>query len=192
MKTRQFPGWVVVLAPLILGTVSGCFTSGPAEPSGPGGQTPAVFPLTSPAFAEGGDIPSVYTCDGQDRSPALRWSDPPAGTQSFGLIVDGTDYSEGYFNHWVLYNIPGSINELPEGLQAGQLGTSGNNDFGRAGYGGPCPDPGTKQYYFTLYALDLPSVSFVEGIVSSRAGLKRAMQGHVLGQAHLLGRYTRR
>ena len=151
-----------------------------------------MFPLTSPAFTEGGDIPTVYTCDGEDRSPALRWSDPPAGTQSFGLIVDGTDFSEGYFNHWVLYNIPGSINELPEGLQARQLGTSGNKDFGRAGYGGPCPDPGTKQYYFTLYALDLPSVSFVEGIISSRAGLKRAMQGHVLGQAHLTGRYTRR
>lgn len=191
MKTRLFPGLVLVLALLFLGAVSGCLASGPAEPSGPGGQIPAAFPLTSPAFVEGGDIPVVYTCDGEDRSPALRWSNPPAGTQGFALIADEADLPDGLFNHWVLYNIPASINGLPEGLQPGQIGTSGGNDFGRTGYGGPCSS-GTHRYYFTLYALDLPSVVLVEGRISSRGGLRQAMQGHVLGQAQLMGRYSRR
>ena len=192
MKTRLFPGLVLVLVLLFLGAVSGCLAAGPVELSGRGVQTPVAFSLTSPAFAEGGDIPSVYTCDGEERSPALRWSDPPAGTQSFALIADDPDLPGGTFTHWVLYNIPASTNELPEGLQAGQVGTSGNNDFGRTGYGGPCPPSGTHRYYFTLYALDLPSVDLTGNTISSQGGLRRAMQEHVLGRAQLMGRYSRK
>lgn len=167
------------------------YASGTAEPSGPNGQTPATFLLTSPAFVEGGYIPALYTCDGQDHSPALRWFDPPVGTQSFALIADDPDLQGGTFTHWVLYNIPVSTDGLPEGLPPGQVGASGGNDFGRTGYSGPCSPSEAHRYYFTLYALDLPpSVTFTDKI-SARGGVRRAIQGHVLGRAQLMGRYGR-
>jgi Raf kinase inhibitor-like YbhB/YbcL family protein len=150
------------------------------------------FRLTSPAFGEGDAIPSRYTCDGEGSAPPLRW-DGPQDARSFVLIVDDPDAPRGIFTHWLLYDIPGSQRELPEGLSnVGALGTPGMNDFSRIGYGGPCPPPGhgPHRYFFTLYALDV--LSLLIPAERPRQEIERAMRGHVLGQARLLGVYERR
>jgi Raf kinase inhibitor-like YbhB/YbcL family protein len=167
-----------------------CSTPTPTVAPTPAGQAGTAFQLTSPAFAEGADIPTVFTCDGQDRSPPLHWSRAPAGTQSFTLIVDDPDAPGRTFTHWVLFDVPAVQSDLPEGFQPGQVGTSGRGDFGRTGYGGPCPPSGSHRYFFKLFALNVPSIGLQEG--ASRAEVERAMQGHVLGQAQLMGRYSRR
>jgi hypothetical protein len=104
-----------------------------------------AFELTSPAFAEGGSIPKQHTCEGRDISPLLRWSNPPAGTQSFALICDDPDAPVGTWVHWVLLNLPPETRELPEGLPTQETlpnrAKQGLNDFKRGGYGGPCPPP---------------------------------------------------
>jgi hypothetical protein len=146
------------------------------------------FTLTSPAFAEGADIPRRHTCDGENRSPRLTWRDPPAGARSFALIVDDPDAPSGTFTHWVLFNVPGGSTELPE---AATVGRSGRNDFGKSGYGGPCPPKGhgPHRYFFKLSALDVDALKLGDG--ASRAQLEAAMQGHILGTAQLVGRYKR-
>lgn len=118
-----------------------------------------AFELQSSALASGGEIPVQYTCDGADRSPPLRWSDPPAKTKSFALIVDDPDAPGGAWVHWLLYGIPAGLRELPEGIPARDtvpgIGTQGLNDFRKVGYGGPCPPRGpAHRYFFKLYALD--------------------------------------
>ena len=153
-----------------------------------------MFELTSPAFEPATDIPSDFTCDGADRSPALVWTDPPRGTRSFALIMDDPDAPRGTWVHWVIYDVPARERGLPEG--AGSRGAltpgarQGINDFGRTGYGGPCPPPGSPhRYYFRLYALgallNLPPRA-------TRASVDRAMRGHVLATAEVFGRYQRR
>ncbi len=149
--------------------------------------------LKSQAFAAGEMIPAKYTCDGQDISPPLRWSDPPAGTIEFALISDDPDAPVGTWVHWVMWNIPVSASALDENLPktASLLnGTKqGTTDFRRIGYGGPCPPSGTHRYFFKLYALDtaldLPAST-------TKKDLEKAMQGHILGQAELMGTYRRR
>ena len=163
-----------------------------AEPQAQGGGTRMDFTLTSSAFAEGATIPARHTCDGENIAPPLRW-DGPAGAQSFVLIVDDPDAPSGTFTHWVLYDIPGAQRELPPGLaNVGALGTPGMNDFAKVGYGGPCPPRGhgPHRYVFTLYALDLPSLLIPAE--RARQEIERTMQGHVIGQARLIGRYERR
>lgn len=152
-----------------------------------------AFELKSPAFALGGDIPKKFTCDGPDLSPALGWGDPPAGTQSISLIMDDPDAPVGTWVHWVLYDLPASTRELPEGvakkdtLESGAR--QGRNDFGKLGYGGPCPPPGKPhRYFFKLYALDAKT-NLKSG--ASKADLEKAMKGHILAQAELMGRYKR-
>ena len=153
-----------------------------------GGGTPVSFTLTSAAFAEGAAIPAKYTCDDQGIAPPLRWEGSP-DARSFALIVDDPDAPGGTFTHWVLYDIPGAQRELPEGVA--NVGTPGMNDFSRAGYGGPCPPRGpAHRYVFTLYALDVPSLMIPAE--RPRQEIERAMKGHVLGQARLIGRYERR
>ncbi len=125
--------------------------------------------LTSPAFIEGGAIPSSYTCEGTDRSPTLAWIGVPPGTQSLALIVDDPDAPDPRapkmtYVHWVLYNLPADAHGLPEAVAAAQLppGTrEGRNDWKRTGYGGPCPPIGRHRYFFKLYALDtrLPNLA---------------------------------
>jgi Raf kinase inhibitor-like YbhB/YbcL family protein len=148
-----------------------------------------MFTITSPAFADGADIPRRHTCDGETRSPRLTWRDPPTGARSFALIVDDPDAPSGTFTHWVLFNVPGGSTELPEGATVGR---SGRNDFGKNGYGGPCPPEGhgPHRYFFKLSALDVEALKLADG--ASRAQLEAAMQGHVLGTAQLVGRYERR
>ncbi|MFA5412662.1 MAG: YbhB/YbcL family Raf kinase inhibitor-like protein [Candidatus Micrarchaeia archaeon] len=142
--------------------------------------------LESPAFANGGNIPLKYGCDGQDVSPALRISAAPNGTKSFALVLDDPDSPSGKFVHWVLWNIPAGTTSIAEGASPG---TSGKNNFGRSGYGGPCPPPGpAHNYRFTVYALD-SMLNLSAG--STKEQLDAAMQGHILGQAELRGRYGR-
>lgn len=152
-----------------------------------------AFELESPAFAAGADIPRKHTCDGPDLSPALHWSEPPAQTAGFALIADDPDAPVGTWVHWVLFNLPATTRELPEGVpkeeevEDGAL--QGANDFRRIGYGGPCPPPGpSHRYYFKLYALDT-QLSLKAG--ATKRDVEKAMEGHILGQAELMGRYKR-
>jgi Raf kinase inhibitor-like YbhB/YbcL family protein len=151
-----------------------------------------AFTLSSPSFAEGGAIPRLHTCEGADLSPALEWSGEPDGTGSLALIVDDPDAPVGTWNHWLLWDIPASTHALPQGFKAGQAGVSGTNDFGKLGYGGPCPPKGhgPHRYYFKLYAVKASSLGLPIG--AKRAELDRALQGRVLAEAQSMGRYERR
>jgi Raf kinase inhibitor-like YbhB/YbcL family protein len=151
------------------------------------------FALNSPSFNSSDAIPRNFTCDGEDVSPALQWSGAPAGTQSFCLIMDDPDAPGGTWVHWVLFDLPGTAAGLPENVpKVRELSTGarqGRNDFGRIGYGGPCPPPGRPHRYFIrVYALDAKT-KLKPG--ATRAELDRAMKGHTLAQAELMGRYAR-
>lgn len=149
--------------------------------------------LRSKAFQEGGNIPKKHTCDGPDLSPPLEWSEVPSGTHSFALVVEDPDAPSGTWIHWVVYDLPGEARSLPEGVSSTETlprgGAQGRNDFGRIGYGGPCPPPGRPhRYFFRLYALD-SKVNLPPG--ASKAQLLRAMEGHVKSEAQLMGVYGR-
>ena len=148
--------------------------------------------LSVSGFAEGGTIPQRHTCEGPDLSPAMSWSGEPAGTRSFALIVDDPDAPVGTWNHWLLYDVPASTHALGEGIKPAEAGLSGNNDFGRPGYGGPCPPRGhgPHRYFFKLYALDAGSLGLAAG--ASRAELDRALRGRVLAEVQYMGRYERK
>ena len=153
-----------------------------------------AFDLKSPAFGQNASIPRTYSCDGPDRSPPLRWANPPAGAKSYALVVEDPDAPSGTWVHWVLYRIPAAARQLPEGVPARETvagaGTQGINDFKKVGWGGPCPPPGSAhRYVFTLYALDT-ELAIPPG--TSRSDLQAAMDGHVLGQAELTGRFQSR
>lgn len=186
-----YGGWsAVVAAVLLMGTLPAM-----ADPEVQGGRAMTMM-LTSTVFFQGGMIPQRYTCDGQDVSPPLVWSGLPAGTKSLVLIVDDPDAPDPAaprmtWVHWVLYNIPPATTGLPEGIpaQALPLGTlQGLNDWQRTGYGGPCPPIGRHRYFHKLYALDtvLPDLG-----TPAKAALEKAMQGHILGHAELMGQYQR-
>ncbi len=149
--------------------------------------------LKTSAFANGGDIPSMFTCDGADDSPALQWTEPPAPTQSFALIADDPDAPRGTWVHWVLYDLPATARELPGGVPPEATLPSGarqgRNDFKKIGYGGPCPPPGpAHRYFFRLFALDR-ALGLQPG--ARRADVDRAMEGHILARAEVMGRYRR-
>ena len=153
----------------------------------------AEMELKSTAFQEGGRIPAKYTCEGQDISPPLTWDGVPEQTQSLALIMDDPDAPVGVFTHWVLFNMPPDSLQLPEAISnESQLPSDtlqGKNDFGRLGYGGPCPPPGyPHQYRFTLYALD-QQLELKAGV--SKKQLLNAMQEHILAQGQLIGTYQR-
>lgn len=141
--------------------------------------------LTSPAFADGTLVPERFTCDGNDAPPPLAVSDPPDGTRSFALIMDDPDAPKGTFTHWLAYDIPIHGNELNP-----TAGKTLRNSFGRTGYGGPCPPRGhgAHRYYFTVYAVDVPSLA-LRG--KSRGDLEAALESHTLAKARLMGRYER-
>ena len=149
--------------------------------------------LSSSAFKPGGEIPRQYTCEGADQSPALTWSGAPAGTKSFALIADDPDAPVGTWVHWVAYDLPGDATGLPQGVPAKETlagnGRQGVNDFRKVGYGGPCPPPGkAHRYFFRLYALDAPTNLPAR---ATKAEVLRAIEGHVLAQAELMGTYKR-
>jgi Raf kinase inhibitor-like YbhB/YbcL family protein len=151
--------------------------------------------ITSTAFQSGGSIPSKYTCEDRDLSPPLAWSGAPPGTKSFALIVDDPDAPDPKapkmtYVHWVLYNIPPDAGALPGASRTLPAGTrQGKNDGSRTGYGGPCPPIGRHRYFFKIYALDtvLPDR---EGL--TKVEVEKAMEGHVLGHAELVGTYQKK
>jgi Raf kinase inhibitor-like YbhB/YbcL family protein len=151
-----------------------------------------AFRLNTGAFAEGGAIPKLHTCEGADLSPALEWTGEPAGTQSFALIMDDPDAPGGTWTHWLLYDLSPSVRVLAQGYRPGAQGVSGTTDFGKPGYGGPCPPKGhgPHRYFFKLYAIDVASLGLKAG--TKRAELDRALKGHILAEAQYRGRYERR
>jgi Raf kinase inhibitor-like YbhB/YbcL family protein len=151
-----------------------------------------AFKLIIGSFSEGGTIPKMQTCEGADLSPALEWMGEPAGTQSFALIMDDPDAPVGTWNHWLLYDIPATVHSLAQGFKNGQTGVGGANDFGKQGYGGPCPPKGhgAHRYYFKLFALHVPSLGLKAG--ATRAELDGALKGKVLAETQYMGRYERK
>ena len=141
--------------------------------------------LSSSAFGPGEAIPARHSCDGKDLSPPLTIEDIPGATAALALIVDDPD-AGGTWDHWVAYDIP-VAGTVPEGVRS--LGTAGTNSWRRTGYGGPCPPSGTHRYYFRIYALDAP-LGLPAG--AGRKQILEAMRGHVLAEATLMGRYSRR
>ncbi len=173
-------------SPLLLVLALGVFIAVAAD-----GKERSKMPelkISSPAFAHQGSIPARYTCDGGDASPPLVVENVPAGARSLALIVDDPDAPAGMWVHWVLWNIPASTREIHEdSVPAG--GVQGKNDWGRNRYGGPCPPSGTHRYFFKLYALD---TALNLDAVANKKSLERAMAGHVLARAELVGTYRRR
>ena len=166
--------WVAAAGLLLATTAAGC--------RGAGLAVPVRLELTSPSFQNGSSIPAQFTCDGAGISPRLIWSAPPAGTKAFALIVLDPDAPGGPFTHWVLYDLPAE-GRLGDGARQGR------NDFGKTGYGGPCP-PGHQQhhYLFTLFALDR-RLNLTAG--ATRSQVEAAMRGHVLALSELTGLYRR-
>ncbi|MGH9486788.1 MAG: YbhB/YbcL family Raf kinase inhibitor-like protein [Terriglobales bacterium] len=157
-------------------------------------RTKMDFRLTSADFANHHAIPVAHSCDGEGSSPALRWEGAPEGTRSLALIVHDPDAPSGDFVHWLLWDIPAAITELPSGKYSEAKfplgGLQGQNSFGNLGFGAPCPPPGPAHHYiFTLYALNVPHLGLAAG--ASRSALEQAMQGKILAQAELIGLYKR-
>jgi Raf kinase inhibitor-like YbhB/YbcL family protein len=156
-----------------------------------------MFEIHSPAFARGEGIPKQYTCEGDDISPPLAWSGAPEGTRSYALLVDDPDAPDPaapkrLWLHWIRYNIPPDVQELPQGA-GNDAPTQGaqdlTNDDKVAGWSGPCPPRGRHRYFFHLYALDTMLTGLSEG--ASRKEFERAINGHVLGTAKLMGTYQK-
>ncbi len=149
--------------------------------------------ISTEAFRAGETVPAEYTCDGRNVSPELSWGTVPSGAKSIALIMDDPDAPRGTFVHWVLYNIPADTGKLAGGVPRtetlGDGSSQGMTDFGRPGYGGPCPPPGKPhRYYFKIYALDT-KLNLPPG--ATKADVERAMKGHVLAQGELMGKYGR-
>ena len=148
--------------------------------------------VRSPAFSEGDSIPREFACDGANMSPPIEWSGVPSHAQSIAIIADDPDAPSGDWVHWVLYDLPPSLTGIPAGVPVSEKlpagGTQGRTDFGKIGYGGPCPPKGTHRYFFKIYALDT--------MLHSKSGMTKkellnAMQGHVLAEGQLMGKYRR-
>jgi Raf kinase inhibitor-like YbhB/YbcL family protein len=189
---------VLCLASLIL-VISGCqpgSTPTPTPPAAPEEKEIAeqeiALKLTSTAFVHEASIPSKYTCDGEDVSPLLEWSDLPTDAQTFAIIMDDPDAPVGTWVHWVLYDLPAETRMLPEAVPSGAElpdgSRHGENSWGRTGYGGPCPPSGVHRYFFKLYALDV-ALDLDAG--ATKEELLQAMEGHMLAQTELMGTYTR-
>ncbi|MHC4111975.1 MAG: YbhB/YbcL family Raf kinase inhibitor-like protein [Planctomycetota bacterium] len=148
--------------------------------------------ITSSAFEEGGLIPPKYTCDDDDISPPFQWDAVPEGTKSIALISDDPDTPMGTWVHWVMFNLPADTRELQENIPKDEIlpnGTrQGISDFQRIGYGGPCPPSGTHRYFFKIYALDT-ELDLAAG--AAKSDLLNAMEGHILAEGQLMGKYKR-
>jgi Raf kinase inhibitor-like YbhB/YbcL family protein len=177
---RQIP----IVAALLAVAVSGSAAT----------RAEGIMRLSSTAFTDQGGIPTLYTCEGQDVSPPLVWSDVPSGTKSLALIVYDPDAPDPAapkmtWVHWVLYNLPLTAAGLPEGVKTLPAGTKeGINDWKRTGYGGPCPPIGRHRYFHKLYAVDvmLPDLG-----QPTKSKLEAAMKGHILAEAHIMGTYQK-
>ena len=143
--------------------------------------------VSSPAFADGAPIPKKYTCDGSNVAPPLEWTGVPNDSRSLAVICEDPDAPSGTFTHWVLYNLPPSTRALGEGAS---IGTAGRNDFGKSGFGGPCPPSkdAAHHYQFHVYALDVDSIG-ATGL--SRRDALQAIREHILDEGELVGTYQR-
>jgi Raf kinase inhibitor-like YbhB/YbcL family protein len=169
------------------------FDANCAEKEKPGASFAFSLTISSPAFAPGATIPKAYTCMGGNYSPALQWEHAPEGAKSFAIIVDDPDAPVGTFTHWIIFNIPAGQTSLaekasPKGeLPEGAL--EGKNNFGRIGYMGPCPPPGSPhRYFFKLYALDV-MLDLPAG--EKKDKLTKSMAGHILAEAQIIGMFTK-
>jgi Raf kinase inhibitor-like YbhB/YbcL family protein len=148
--------------------------------------------VKSPAFEHEGMIPSKYTCDGEDISPPLSVEGVPEGAKSIALISDDPDAPMGTWVHWVLFNLPSDTKELAEDVPKKDVldngAKHGKNSWGKLEYGGPCPPSGTHRYYFKVYALDAV-LDLKPG--ASKEDVLKAMEGHILGEGQLMGKYKR-
>jgi len=182
--------FVLLTIPALL--VCSCKDSEQADSGAVGGKKMEIK-ITSSAFEDGGLIPAKYTCDGADVSPPLQWDAVPEGTKSIALISDDPDAPMGTWVHWVLFNLPAQTRELPENVPTDETlpngAKQGITDFGRVGYGGPCPPSGTHRYFFKIYALDT-ELQIDTG--AGKRGLLKAMEGHILRQGQLMGKYKRK
>jgi Raf kinase inhibitor-like YbhB/YbcL family protein len=176
-----------LLIAILVVAAGACSDGGVARPEHTGTVTgkETAMELTSSAFANEASIPIRYTCDGNDISPPLEISGIPSGTISLALVMDDPDAPVGVWDHWVVFNIE-PRDSISEAIQ--DLGTAGNNSWGRTGYGGPCPPSGTHRYFFTVYALDT-TLDLVAG--AGKEDVLTASAGRVLAEATLMGRYGR-
>jgi Raf kinase inhibitor-like YbhB/YbcL family protein len=151
--------------------------------------TLAKLNLSSSTFRDGQPIPSQYTCDGADETPALHWGEPPQGTKNFALVINDPDAPSGTFRHWGVYDIPASARSIGGGQR---IGTEVKNDFGKPGYGGPCPPKGhgAHHYHFKLFALDVDH--FDLGPNAKVQDVENAATRHAIAQGELIGTYERR
>ncbi len=190
-------GLVLIAALSACGTSAGATISPTSQPApsastaAPETSQPAAggggLMVTSTAFTEGGNIPQKYSCQGEKVSPELKWSGAPAATKSFALIVEDPDAPSGTFIHWVAFDIPASQTEIIEG--ANQAGKGGKNSAGQNTFTPPCPPSGSHRYIFNIYALDVASLNLNPG--ATRDQVTNAMQGHILAQGKLMGRYAK-
>jgi len=164
--------------------VLGAVAIGLATAIGAGG---GKMKITTTAFQQGGNIPSKFTCDGADANPPLRFEGAPAEAKSLALIADDPDAPGGLFTHWLVWNIDPKTTSVEEN-SAPSNGVQGKNDFGKSGYGGPCPPSGTHRYVFKIFALDRQLDLAAD---SKRAQLDAQMRGHIIAQGELIGRYSR-
>lgn len=153
---------------------------------------PMAFTLKVEEFAPGQSIPRKFTCEDADHSPALAWSGAPPQTRSFALVMDDPDAPGGVWTHWLLWGIPAATGKLAENARPGAPARSGTNDFGRTGYGGPCPPRGhgPHRYFFRLLALDTDELDLPPS--ARRADFDRTVGPHVLATAEYMGRYERK
>lgn len=151
--------------------------------------TRAKLSLTSDSFANGQPIPARYTCDGANQTPVLHWGEPPPGTKSFALVIDDPDAPSGTFRHWGVFDIPASARSIGTGQR---LGSEVRNDFGKPGYGGPCPPKGhgPHHYHFKLFALSIDRLELGSG--ASVADVERAAERHAIAQGELVGTFERK
>jgi Raf kinase inhibitor-like YbhB/YbcL family protein len=188
---------ITTLVALAVTITSGAASACAPAPASSEEATPMKNEMTleSHAFAEGEAIPRKYTCEGEDVSPPLSWSNLPERTRTLALIVDDPDAPDPKapkrtWVHWVLYEIPVEVTELPEGALPLPVGArEGVNDWGKTGYGGPCPPIGTHRYFFKLYALD---TALGDLSAPTKARLEQAMTGHILAQTELIGTYRKK
>jgi Raf kinase inhibitor-like YbhB/YbcL family protein len=183
---------VVVVFALVALSLAGCPKNDSGGPKGstsgdPGVDVGVTFQVTSTDFAAGSTIPTTFTCDGENASPPISWTNTGGDTKGYALIVDDPDAPSGTFTHWVLFDLPPSPTSLAKG--SSDVGVAGANDFGDAKYGGPCPPKGkgTHRYFFRVYALDVAKLGPSQG--ASRADVEAAMKGHVLAKGELMGTF---
>jgi Raf kinase inhibitor-like YbhB/YbcL family protein len=187
------PSWAIVLVCVL---ASACGSEAQADPDSPDDKEDvpmSTLRLQSSAFDNNGTIPTVHTCEGKDQAPPLSFGGAPHGTESFALILDDPDAPDPaapkrVWVHWVIYDLPKDTTSLPLGGALPSGARNGKNDWDRTGYGGPCPPVGRHRYFHKLYALDKKLGDLHE---PTKAALEKAMQGHILGKAELVGTYQK-